>query len=40
VLEEAQALVEQLPASSKLRADLQSATDDLWRQVQPGRIGR
>ena len=40
VLEEVQALVEQLPASSKLRADLQSATDDLWRQVQPGRIGR
>lgn len=40
VLEEAQALVEQLPAASKLRADLQSATDELWRQVQPGRIGR
>jgi hypothetical protein len=40
VLEAAQALVEQLPAGSKLRAELQSATDDLWRQVQPGRIGR
>jgi hypothetical protein len=40
VLGEAQALVEQLPASSQLRADLQSATDDLWRQVQPGRVGR
>jgi hypothetical protein len=39
-LEEAQALVEQLPATSQLRADLRSAIDDLWRQVQPGRIGR
>jgi hypothetical protein len=39
-LEEAQALVEGLPAASKLRADLQSAIDDLWRQVQPGRAGR
>jgi len=39
-LGEVQALVEQLPAASKLRADLQSATDDLWRQVQPGRVGR
>jgi hypothetical protein len=39
-LEEAQALVEVLPAASQLRADLQSAIDDLWRHVQPGRIGR
>ena len=40
VLEDVQALVEQLPAASKLRADLQSAIDDLWEQVQPGRAGR
>jgi hypothetical protein len=39
-LEEAQALVVQLPATAKLRADLQSAIDDLWRQVQPGRSAR
>jgi hypothetical protein len=39
VLEEAQSLIEQLPAASKLRADLQLAADDLWRQVQPGRAG-
>jgi hypothetical protein len=39
-LDEAQALVEQLPATAQLRADLQTAIDDLWRQVQPGRSGR
>jgi hypothetical protein len=39
-LDEAQDLIEQLPASSKLRADLQSTADDLRRHVQPGRIGR
>jgi hypothetical protein len=39
-LEEAEALIEQLPAASVLRAELQLAADDLWRQVQPGRAGR
>jgi hypothetical protein len=39
-LDEAQALIEQLPAASKLRVDLQSAADDLRRQVQPGRASR
>jgi hypothetical protein len=37
-LTEAQALIEQLPATAKLRQDLQSAIDDLWQAVQPGRI--
>jgi hypothetical protein len=35
-LEEAQSLIERLPAASVLRAELQAAVDDLWRQVQPG----
>jgi hypothetical protein len=39
LLEGAQARVEQLPVGSVLRADLKSAVDDLWRQVQPGRLG-
>ncbi len=36
-LDEAQALIEQLPAAAALRHDLQTALDDLWRRVQPGR---
>jgi hypothetical protein len=36
-LDEAQALVNTLPAGSSLRDDLQAAVDDLRRQVQPGR---
>jgi hypothetical protein len=39
-LDAAQALIEQLPTAAKLRADLQSAIDDLWQQVQPGRASQ
>jgi hypothetical protein len=39
ILDQAQALIEQLPDASELRADLQSTVDDLRRQVQPGELG-
>jgi hypothetical protein len=36
-LDTAQALVNELPAGSSLRADLQATVDDLRAKVQPGR---
>jgi hypothetical protein len=39
-LDQAQVLIDRLPAPSKLRNELQLAADDLLRLVQPGRAGR